>query len=384
MQTTAAFTGFRDPFSGEEFAPTVERHPDGGILDPAYALDSIGLSRDQASASDAFDVLMPIPASERVQLAGGPTPLVDCPRLADELGVESVYIKDEGANPTGSITDRGIALAISAARQHGATDVGLASTGAGGQSAAAFGARAGLTTHAYVPSRTPFQHKAMINVHGGDMNVVGGRFDDAKATFETESAELYPLGAFETPFRHEGAKQVAFECFQQLNWTVPDVVCYPFVGSAPLYGMAKGAREFAELGLVDTVPSFYAGQSKDCAPLVEAFESGATAVEPWDVPDTVAGALERPAPAGSELVLETLREHNGGAVAVNDDDILESAVTIASHEGIDISVAGGAAAAMAWELREEFSADDTLVLVNPASGAPDADLLRSHLMGQGI
>lgn len=388
MKTTPTFGGLRCVETDERFDATTSHHPDGEPLDPTYAYDRIDLSRTEIESRPfgpgKYEELLPIPTDARLSLGEGGTPLLDCPSLAEELGVGRVVIKDEGANPTGTIADRESALAVSAARQHGVSDVAVATPGDAGQSVAAYAARAGITSHAFVPSRASFLTKAMINVHGGDMNVVGGRLDDANAAFREAEADWYSLQPFETPYRHEGTKPVLYELIEQLDWQVPEAVICPFVGGGPLVGMAKAAREFRALGMTDSLPALYAAQSAACAPIVEAFESGANTHEPWDVPDTVCGALERPDPNGSALVLDALRESGGGAIATSDDTILESAVTVASHEGIGVSVATGAAASAAWELRERFGEEDTVVILNTASSEKDADLLRSHLMGQGI
>lgn len=388
METTPTFAGLCCPETDERFDATTSHHPEEQSLDPTYDYDTIDLSRTDIEARpfgpNKYDELLPFPADARVSLGEGGTPLIECPTLAEELGIGRVVIKDEGANPTGTIADRGVALAVSAARQHGVSDVAVATPGAAGQSVAAYAARAGITSHAFVPSRASFLTKAMINVHGGDMNVVGGRLDDAKAAFRESDDDWYSLQPFETPYRHEGMKPVLYELIEQLDWQVPDAVFYPFVGGGPLVGMAKAARELRNLGVIDSLPALYAAQSEACAPIVDAFESGADTPQPWDVPDTVCGALERPDPNGGSLVLDALAESGGGAIASSDDTILESAVTVASHEGIGVGVETGAAGSAAWTLREQFDEEDTIVLVNTARGAKDADLLRSHLMGQGI
>ena len=390
MKTTPTFTGFVCPDSGETCDVTTSHHPDGEIIDPTYAYDAIDLSRADLESRpfgpEKYEELLPIPADTRVSLGEGGTPLIDCPALAEELGVERCVIKDEGANPTGTFSDRGMSLAVSVARQHDATDVALATTGDAGQAAAAYAARAGFTSHAFVPSRSTFLTKAMINVHGGDMTVVKGRIPDAESAFVDAMSEndWYSLQSFETPYCHEGAKPIMYELVEQLDWDVPDAVFYPFEGSAGLVGMAKAAREFRDLGLIDALPPLYAAQSDACAPIVEAFESGAAEASAWEVPDTVCGGLELPDPDGSALVLDSLRESGGGAIATSDSDILESAVTVASHTGCEMGVSAAAAASAAWDMQDAFSENDTIVLVNTAAGGKDGDLLRSHLMGQGI
>ena len=390
METISAFEGLVCPATGERFDATTSHHPDGEVLDATYDYDAIRLSREQLESRPAgpakYSDLLPFPTEPRAWLGEGATPLVEAPRLAEELDVGRVLIKDEGQNPTGTVKDRGMAMAVAAAAQHDAEDVALATTGDAGQSVAAYAARAGLASHSFVPSRSTFVNKAMINVHGGDMRVVEGRLPDAREAFAETLADesWYSLDAFATPYRHEGAKTLAYEVLEGLDWEVPDAVFYPLEGTEGLVGVHKGARELRDLGLVDEVPPLYACESSGCAPVTEAFESGAETHEQWEVPDTVCGGLEDPDPPGGRLVQTALRESDGGAVATDDDDILSSAATVASHEGCEMGVSAAAAASAAWSRADEFDPDATLVLVNTSAGSKDADLLRSHLMGQGI
>jgi len=398
METTAGFQGLACTACDATVDATDVTHrcPDcGGALAPAYDLDAIDLSPGQIesrpfSGIDRYAELLPFPAASLVTMDEGTTPLVACPALADAEFVGECYVKDEGRNPTGSVRDRGLALAVSAAAQHDADAVALPTTGDGGQAAAAYAARAGLESHSFVPSRATFVNKAMINVHGGDMEVVGGRLDDAIDAFEDTTAEAdndwYSVAAFETPYRHEGHKTTYYEIAEQLDWTAPDAVVYPTGNGVGLAGAHKGAREFLDLGLVEGVPSLYAAQAEGCAPIVEAYESGAESHERWETPDTICGGIEVPNPAGSRLALEAIRETEGGAVATPDSDILESAIAVAQTEGLEMGATCGAAASGAWALAEEgeLGADDTVVLVNTATGNKEDDVLRSHLMGQGI
>ena len=396
METTAAFDGLVCTDCGERFDPETTTHdcPScGGFLDPRYDLSRIDIARDELETRpfDGFwryEELLPVPRTAAVTMNEGTTPLVDCPELADELGVARLLIKDEGRNPTGSRTDRGHALAVSAAREHGASDVALATTGDAGQSAAAYAARAGLDSHAFVPTRANFGNKAMINVHGGDMNVVEGRYDDAAAacTGALDDEDWYPTTPFETPYRHEGAKTMFYEIVEQLDWEVPDGIVQPTGSGVGLVGLHKGATEFAALGLTDGLPTLYAAQASGCAPIVEAWEAGDDSHEPWEVPDTICGGIEIADPHGSPLVLDALDDADGGAVATDDESILDSAITVAQHTGVEMGASSAAAASGAWELAEQgvFGADDTVVLVNDASANKEADILRSHLMGKGI
>ncbi|WP_306052406.1 threonine synthase [Natronococcus wangiae] len=397
METTAAFVGLECVDCGSTVGAGAEGHrcPDcGGILDPSYDYDAIDLDRETI-ASRPFDSLwryeelLPFTRESAVTMDEGATPLVDCPKLADELGVERVLVKDEGRNPTGTFKDRGQTLAVTAAVQHGATDVALASAGNAGQAAAAYAGRAGLESHVYLPSRSGFTNKAMVNVHGGDMNVVGGRIGEAGAAFEEGLAEhddWYPLQTFVTPYRHEGKKTMFYEIVEQLEWEVPDAISYPTGGGVGLVGMYKAATEFRELGLTDELPAFYAAQASGCAPIVEAFEAGGDVHEPVENPDTICGGIEIPDPGASPWILEALRETDGGAVATDDSEILDAAIQVAQHEGLEMAPTCAAAASGVWELAErgEFDGDETVVILNTGAGNKEADVLRSHLMSQGI
>jgi threonine synthase len=365
----------------------------GGVLDASYDLAGVSLDRESFEEREGawgHRELLPLVPSG---MGEGETPLVAAPRLADELGVETLHVKDEGHNPTGSVTDRGMALVAAAADRGGADTLALATTGNGGQSAAAYAARAGLLSRVFVPSRATFVNKAMINVHGGDMRVVEGRFDDARETYRTEREELpaadeeawFPAGAFDSPYRHEGAKPVYYETVETLEWSVPDAVVVPVAHGAVVAGVWKAARELERLGLTERTPRVYAAQPEGCAPVVEAVASGDDP-EPWDVPDTVVGTLEVPDPAGGLPAVEAVRASGGTGVAVDDEDALDTAATVAQHEGLEISVACGVAAAAAWQLREdgELAADDSVVLLNTGAGSKDADVVRSRLMGRGM
>jgi threonine synthase len=370
---------------------TVGRCPDcGGPLDPTYDVESGTITQDTFEAGDgmtAFADALPFPAEQLVTAGEGGTPLVEAPGLAEELGVETVYVKDEGRNTTGAFLDRGMALAVTAAREHGATDVALPSMGNSGQAAAAYAARAGLDSHSFVPSRTPFVNKAMVNVHGGDMSVVEGRYADAAGAFEDAMAEEghHSVAPFETPYRHDGAKTLAYEIAEGLDWTVPDAVVHPTGHGTGIVGLWKGGEDLAKWGLVDDEPRLYATQASGCAPITSAWEEGTSTPTPWEGPDTICGPLEIPDPPGGAYVLDALEATGGAAVGTDDDAILEGAVTLA-EAGVTMGATGGAAVSGAQVLAEQgaFGGDDVVVLVNAVTGNKEADLLRSHLMSKGI
>jgi len=394
METNPALGDVTCTACGARFDPgeAPGRCPDcDGVLDATYGRDALSPSAlaDRPRSMWRYRELLPFAPADAVSMAEGGTPLVAAPGLADELGVASVYVKDEGRNPTGTIDDRAASVAVTAAVAADATDVALSTTGEDGQSAAAYAARAGLASHSFVPTRASFTSKAMVNVHGGDMSVVEGRIGDADAAFADAVAEeddWHPVQAFATPYAHDGLGTAYAEVAEELDWTTPDRVIHATGRGAGLYGFYKAARALSDLGLTDELPRLYAAQAEGCAPIVRAFEEGRASHEPWEHPDTICGRIEIPDPAGSSLALEALRGTDGGAVAVPDADALEGATSLAESAGLELGASSGAAVAAARELadRGELDADDTLVLVNAGAGSKDDDILRSHLMSKGI
>ncbi|GGM71967.1 threonine synthase [Halarchaeum rubridurum] len=397
METNPAFTGVRCTACDATFdaAEVSGRCPScGGVLDATYDLDGLDLTPETVAARTTrsqwrYHELLPFAPEAAVTTREGGTPLVPVPSLAEEFGVEAVYVKDEGRNPTGAIDDRGQSVAVTAAKRAGASDVALASTGDDGQSAAAYAARAGLDSHTFVPSRAAFTNKAMVNVHGGDMSVVEGRIDAAASAFADAVADRddwHPVQALSTPYAHEGLKTAYVETVEALDWETPDRVIHPTGRGAGLHAFHKAARELDALGLADGVPKLYAAQAEGCAPIVRAFEEGRETHEPWESPDTICGRIEIPDPAGGTLALDAIRETDGGAVAAPDPETLEGATSLAETAGLELSASSGTAVAAAYALAErgDLDADDTLVLVNAGAGSKDDDVLRSHLMSKGI
>ncbi|GAA0677084.1 threonine synthase [Natronoarchaeum mannanilyticum] len=412
MQTSDAFAGLECQECGERFDAADERSssspdsqvrqedetagrcPDcGGALAPTYDYDAIDLDRETLAdrpfgSQWRYRELLPFERSAAVSIDEGGTPLVEAASLADELGVGELYVKDDGRNPTGSTADRGQSVAVTAARERGVDTVALASTGDGGQSAAAYAARAGLDAEVFVPSRATFTNKAMVNVHDGEMTVVGGRVGDAleAAAESIEEEGWHDLGWFATPYRHEGAKTALFEIVEQLAWELPDAVVVPTGAGVGAVGVHRAATELERLGLIDETPAIYAAQAAGCAPIVDAWEAGRDEVEPVEYPDTICGGIEIPDPPGGSLALDAVAESGGGAVATEDPDILDSAVAVAANEGLEVGASAAAAVSGAWELsrRGEFDDSDTVVVLNTGAGSKSDDVLRSHLMGQGI
>ena len=399
METTHAFVGLECVDCGLSFdaEETTHRCPEcGGILDPEYEYDRIDLTpadlRERPFDSMwRYEELLPFPREVAVSMGEGATPLVDCPSLADAMGVGRVLLKDEGMNPTGTFKDRGQSAAMTAAREHGAKEVALNSAGNAGQSAAAYAVRAGLDAHVFLPSRAGFTQKAMTEVHGADLTVADpidgnsqiGDAGRAYAQAMDRNPEWYSAKTFVTPYRHEGKKTMALELLEQLEWTAPDAVVYPTGGGVGLVGMHKAAREVRDLGWTDGLVPMYAAQAAGCAPIVDAYERGADRHEPLSDEEvtTACNGIAIPDPGASPLILEAIHESDGGAVANTDEEILDAAIEVARVEGLEIGATCAAAASGAFSLAAdgEFGHDDTVVLLNTGAGNKDTDTLRSHL-----
>ena len=392
METTAAFIGLDCVDCGERFDgdETTHRCPAcGGILDSAYDFSRIDVDAETFSSRPfdslwRYEELLPFHRDNAVTMGEGATPLVDCPSLADAMGVGEVFIKDEGRNPTGTFKDRGQTGAVTAAVQHGAEEVALASAGNAGQAAAAYAAAAGLDSHVWLPDRAGYIQKAMTEVHGGDLHIAEGEITDAGAGYAEameDHPDWYSVKTFVTPYRHETKKTMLYETAEQLGWEAPDAVLYPTGGGVGLVGMHKGAKELVELGITDELPGMYVAQSTGCAPVVKAWEEDREIHDAWEGISTVFGGIAVPDPGASPLVLDALEESGGGAVAASDDAIADAAIRIAQEEGVEMGATCAAAAAGAFKLAErgEFEDDDTVVLLNTGTGNKDASLLRSRL-----
>jgi threonine synthase len=227
----------------------------------------------------------------------------------------------------------------------------------------------------------------MVEVHGRDLSVADpvhgdSQIGDAGAALERalETHDWHPVQTFVTPYRHEGKKTMGYEILEQREWDVPDGVVYPTGGGVGLVGIHKAARELRDLGYVDELPGMYAAQSTGCAPIVEAYEQGRERHEPWESVDTVCGGIAIPDPGASDIVLDAVQESDGGAVATDDDDILDAALDVAQRVGVELAPTCASAVSGAAKLaaQGEFGPEDTVVILNTGAGNKDADVLRSH------
>ena len=308
-----------------------------------------------------------------VRLGEGGTPLLPLARLARETGIAELWLKDEAANPTSSFKARGLALAVNGAVAFAQDAIALPSAGNAGSAAAAYAAAAGLRCRIAVPEDTPDVFALEQMALGAEVRLTPGTIADAGRVVAdwAPAPQWWNVGTFKEPFRLEGKKTLGYEIAEQGGWTLPDAIIYPVGGGTGLVGMWRAFRELRELGWIDgAMPRLIAAQPEGCAPVVRAFEAGATVVAPWENARTAALGLRVPSPFADALILRSICESGGTAVAVSEEDLLDGMLDLASHEGCFACPEGGATVAALRRLRAsgELKAKERVVIYNTGSG----------------
>lgn len=341
-----------------------------------YALDQIChvLSRDKLERRPAdmwrYRELLPIRhARNIVSLGECMTPLL---RL-ESGGSATAFIKDESRLPTGSFKARGMAVAVSMAKEFGIEHLAAPTNGNAGAALAAYATRAGIRSTIFCPDDTPEINIRETALQGGDVYRINGLIDRCGKLVDAgrESTGWFDMSTLKEPYRLEGKKTMGFELAEQLGWQMPDVIFYPTGGGTGLIGMWKAFEELEAIGFIGGKrPRMVAVQAAGCAPIVRAFERGEKHAEPWEHADTVASGIRVPAAVGDFLILDAVRRSHGFATAVKDEQILASRDEVARRFGI-LLCPEGAAAHAAWKqsLREGLVGPaDTIVIFNCATG----------------
>jgi threonine synthase len=312
-------------------------------------------------------------ARYRLSLGEGFTPLLWAPRLARTLGLERVWVKDEGQNPTGSFKARGLAVAIARAWELGIDTVAIPSAGNAGSATAAYAAAAGLRAHVVVPEDTPKVIVEEIRALGAELELIPGLITDAGRRVAEGSAShgWFDLSTLKEPYRVEGKKTMGYELFEQLGGRLPDVIVYPTGGGTGLVGMWKAFDEMEALGWIGSArPRMISVQAEGCAPIVRAWNEGVEDAVTWQNAQTYAAGLRVPRAVGDFLILRAIRASGGAAVAVSDDAMRAAVGAIGSSTGIFAAPEGGATAAAVRPLLERgmLRPDEEVVLFNTGSG----------------
>lgn len=317
---------------------------------------------------------LPVRKSENVvRLGEVMTPILPAEKLQNEFECGEILIKDEGRLPTGSFKARGVALAVSMAKELGVTRMAMPTNGNAGAALAAYCSAADIETFVFCPEDTPQVNIDEIAFQGAKTFLVNGYINDCGPIVGggTELMNWFDTSTLKEPYRIEGKKTMGLELAEQLDWQLPDVILYPTGGGTGLIGMWKAFNELEAIGWIGSKrPRMVAVQAEGCAPIVKAFDEGTRHAEPWQNASTIAAGIRVPAAVGDFLILDAVRESNGFAVAVSDEAINEAHRHCASTEGILLCPEGAATlAALKQELKSgRIKPDEQVMLFNCATG----------------
>jgi len=348
-------------------------------LESARAMGRDALITDEPTMW-RYRALLPVQdESGEVSLGEGFTPLLHARRLGEELGLPHLYIKDEGLNPTGSFKARGLAVAVSRARELGAGEIVIPSAGNAAGAMAAYAAKAGLAAHVFMPGDVPIPFRLECQALGAEVTLVDGLITDCgrEARKGAEEHGWFDVSTLKEPYRLEGKKTMGYELAEQFGWELPDVIIYPTGGGTGLIGMWKAFGEMAEMGWIGPHrPRMVTVQAAGCAPIPRAFDAGEEFAAPWEGARTVAAGLRVPAAVGDFLILRALRESKGTAVSVSDEALVEAQMRIGRLEGIFACPEGGATLAALEALLAQgwVSPDERVVLFNTGTGLKYPDV----------
>ena len=318
--------------------------------------------------------LLPLPEGAGPVSLGEPeTPIISLEKAAAKAGAASLLVKDEGRLPTGSFKARGLAMAVSMAKQFGISSVALPTNGNAGAALAAYAARAGMEAVVVCPAETPEINVRETAAYGARVWVADGQIDECGRLIRDGAAEgrWFDCSTLKEPYRLEGKKVMGFELVEQLGWKVPDAIFYPTGGGTGLIGMWKAFDEMEAVGLIGPErPRMYAIQAAGCAPMVRAFERGDEFAERWEGAATVATGIRVPSAVGDFLILRAVRESGGAAIAVEERDILQAVEDAANDDGMLLCPEGGAVLA-GWRsalAQGLVTREETALLFNCANG----------------
>jgi threonine synthase len=313
-------------------------------------------------------------------LEPGLTPLIRADRLAERLGLGELWIKNDAANPTHSFKDRVVAVAVAKAKELGFETVACASTGNLANAVAAHSAAAGLDSYVFVPADLEEQKLLATGIYGTNMVGIRGTYDDVNRLC-TELSQTHPWAFVNVnlrPYYSEGSKTLAFETIEQLGWGLPDRIVCPIASGSLFTKLAKGMRDWLELGLVEgELPVFCGAQAKGCSPVATAFAEGREVCKPQR-PDTIAKSLAIGDPADGPYALDLARSTDGTIESVTDDEIRAGIRLLAETTGVFTETAGGVTIGVLAKLAEagEIGSDERVVAYVTGEGLKTLDAAR--------
>lgn len=331
-----------------------------------------------------YKELLPIEDEKNIVSLGEViTPIIKLEKLSRKLGVENLYLKDEGFNPGGSFKSRGAALGISKAKELGVKAFAMPTNGNAGAAWATYAAKADIKAFIVMPKDAPIITRNECQISGAKLFLVDGLISDA-GKIVAKAVKKYGFmdaSTLKEPYRIEGKKTMGFEIAEQFGWNVPDVILYPTGGGVGLIGIYKALLELKEIGFIEgKLPRLVAVQATNCAPIVKAFNENKKESEFWEDAQTIAFGITVPKAIGDFLVLEAIYETNGSTIAVDDEDILKYQELIAKEEGLFICPEGAATLAATHELYKNgwIKENEKVLLLNTGSGLKYPDTVISN------
>jgi len=318
--------------------------------------------------------LLPVRDPENIVCLGeGMTPIVKMKHVGNEFGMSNLFLKDEGMIPTGTFKARGAAVGVSRAKELGIKLLAMPTNGNAGGAWAAYCAPAEIKTVIVMPQASPSINKKECCVLGAHLFLVNGLISDAGKIVGRAVAKngWFDASTLKEPYRIEGKKTMGLEIAEQFNWEVPDVILYPTGGGVGLIGIYKALRELQEMGWIgEKMPRLVSVQAEGCAPIVNAWKEGKTESEFFKDSETVAFGINVPKALGDFLVLDAIKQTNGCAISINDDDLLEAEHLVAEREGMFICPEGASTVAAVKKLKEQgwIKPDEKVVALNTGTG----------------
>ena len=330
-----------------------------------------------------YSELLPVERPENVvSLGERMSPITPMPKLGETLGLPLLFMKDEGQLPTGSFKSRGLAMAVSKAKELGIQTLCMPSAGNAAGALAAYAARAGMEAFIFLPEDTPEINIKECLACGSHVELVKGNISDAaKRMVEQKKAHpgWFDVSTLKEPYRLEGKKTMGYELAEQLDWELPDVVVYPTGGGTGLIGMWKAFDEMEQLGWIGSKrPRMISVQSSGCAPIVKAYEEHKPDSQFWERAETIASGLRVPKAFADYLILDAVYRSNGVAVEVSDEEIVASVYEIARMEGLFICPEGAASFAALRHLlgQGKLGETDRVLVFNTAAGIKYPEIIK--------
>ncbi|GHO69734.1 threonine synthase [Ktedonobacter sp. SOSP1-52] len=329
-----------------------------------------------------YHELLPVRSPENVVTLGeGMTPLIPLKRLGAQLEMPNLYVKDEGVIPTGSFKARGAAVGVSRAKELGVKTLAMPTNGNAGGAWATYAARAGIEAVIVMPEGAPTITRNECAINGARLFLVNGLINDAGAIVGrgVKAHGWYEASTLKEPYRIEGKKTMGYELAEQFAWDVPDVILYPTGGGVGIIGIYKALRELQQMGWIgERLPRLVAVQAAGCAPIVQAWQEGKPDSQLWPNSRTIAFGINVPKALGDFLVLEAVRNTDGCAIAISDEELLQAQSRLAATEGLFVCPEGAATLAAAEQLRASgwIKADERVVLLNTGTGLKYPDTVQ--------